>query len=157
VKVVQDVLRTKGNAVWSVHPYATVLDALELMAWKNVGALLVIEDDHVVGIFSERDYARKVILEGRSSLNTFIREIMTRQVLFVRPEQTIEECMALMTQARIRHLPVMQDSKLVGLVSIGDVVKELIADKDLKIQQLENYINGRGYGADPLQEPELAR
>ena len=154
MRIVQDILKTKGTVVWSVQPYATVLDALELMARKNVGALLVTEGDRVVGIFSERDYARKVRLEGRSSLNTFVREIMTEQVLFVQPEQTIEECMALMTEAHVRHLPVLDGTKLVGVISIGDAVKALLADKDLEIQQLENYIDGRGYGADPLQKRE---
>ena len=154
MRIVQDILKTKGTVVWSVQPYATVLDALELMARKNVGALLVTEGDRVVGIFSERDYARKVRLEGRSSLNTFVREIMTEQVLFVHTEQTIEECMALMTEAHVRHLPVLDGTKLVGVISIGDAVKALLADKDLEIQQLENYIDSRGYGADPLQKRE---
>ena len=154
MRIVLDILRTKGNAVWSVHPYATVHEALILMAEKNVGALLVVEGDHIAGIFSERDYARKVLLEGRSSLNTFVKEIMTSKVLFVRPAQPIEECMALMTQAHIRHLPVMEGSKLIGVISIGDVMKELLADRDLEIQQLENYIDGRGYSADPLQRRE---
>ena len=154
MRIVLDILNAKGTTVWSVHPWATVHEALELMAEKNVGALLVI-DEGVVGIFSERDYARKVILEGRSSLNTFVREIMTDKVIFVRPDQTIDECMAIMTGARVRHLPVMVGSRLVGVISIGDVVKQLIADKDGEIQQLENYIDGRGYGADPLQKREL--
>jgi CBS domain-containing protein len=124
MRIVLDILKTKGNTVWSVHPCATVHEALKLMAEKNVGALLVI-DEGVVGIFSERDYARKVILEGRSSLNTFVREIMTDKVIFVRPDQSIAECMAIMTRARVRHLPVMDGSRLVGVISIGDVVKEL--------------------------------
>jgi len=156
MRIVVDILKAKGNTVWSIHPSATVHEALRLMAEKNVGALLVV-DGSVVGIFSERDYARKVILEGRSSLNTLVREIMTEKVLFVQPEQSIDECMAIMTRAHVRHLPVMEGSKLVGIISIGDVVKGLIADKDMEIQQLENYIDGRGYGADPLQKREVVR
>jgi signal-transduction protein with cAMP-binding, CBS, and nucleotidyltransferase domain len=156
MKIVQDILRTKGNAAWSIHPDSTVHDALKLMAERNIGALLVMEEDHISGIFSERDYARKVILAGRSSLTTTVKEIMTEQVIFVRPEQSIEECMALMTQAHVRHLPVMEGSKLRGVISIGDVVKEIIADQDLEIQQLENYILGRGYSADPLQSRKSA-
>ncbi|MCL5996776.1 MAG: CBS domain-containing protein [Chloroflexi bacterium] len=151
MRIVLDILRVKGHAVWSIHPGSTVYEALQAMAEKNVGALLVIEDDRLVGIFSERDYARKVILAGRSSLNTAVKEIMSDRIIFVRPEQTIDECMALMTQNRVRHLPVLDGSKLIGVISIGDVVKEIIADQTLEIQQLENYILGRGYVADPLQ------
>jgi CBS domain-containing protein len=139
---VEQILRHKGRAFWSVSPNAMVIDALRLMAEKDVGALLVLEAGRLVGIISERDYARKVILKGRSSLQTPVREIMTQAVLFVRPDQTVEECMALMTEKRIRHLPVFVEGQVAGLVSIGDVVKASIDAKDFMIKQLENYITG---------------
>ena len=139
---VEQILRHKGRAFWSVSPNAMVIDALRLMAEKDVGALLVLEAGSLVGIISERDYARKVILKGRSSLQTPVREIMTQTVLFVRPGQTVEECMALMTEKRIRHLPVLLDGQVVGVISIGDVVKASIDAKDFMIKQLENYITG---------------
>ncbi len=151
MRMVSDILRRKGRVVWSVHPDASVYEALQHMAEKDVGALLVIEDGQLVGIFSERDYARKIILMGRSSLSTAVRQIMTGDVITIRPGQDLEECMELMTNHRVRHLPVMDHGELVGVISIGDVVKEIIADKTLEIEQLENYIGGRGYGADPLQ------
>ncbi|HEY66629.1 MAG TPA: CBS domain-containing protein [Caldilineae bacterium] len=146
MKLVKDILNVKGRDVWSVSPDATVYEALQLMADKNIGAVLVVEEGEVVGILSERDYARKVILKGRSSLNTPVKEIMTSKVYYVSPEQTIEECMTLMTEKRIRHLPVLEDGRLVGIISIGDVVKAIISDQQVTIQQLENYILGRGYG-----------
>jgi CBS domain-containing protein len=140
---VGQLLRSKGNAVWSVIPDTTVYDAIKLMAEKEVGALLVLEGDKLVGIISERDYARKVILRGRSSKDTPVRDIMTERVLYVRPEQTIEECMALMTAKRVRHLPVCEDDHVIGVVSIGDLVKSVISQQEYLIQQLENYIAGR--------------
>lgn len=149
--LVSDILRTKGREVWSIHPDATVYEALQMMADKDVGALVVIDKDQVVGIFSERDYARKVILAGLSSLHTTVSHIMSTRVLFVIPDQSIEECMALMTENRVRHLPVIVNKQLVGLVSIGDAVKSIISDQDIQIRQFENYISGRGYSADPLQ------
>lgn len=139
---VAQVLQEKGCNVWSIAPDATVYEALELLAEKDVGALLVLEDSKVVGIISERDYARKVALKGRVSRDTLVREIMTDKVYYVRPEQTIEECMALMTAERVRHLPVLVDDQLVGIVSIGDVVKAVISDQKFLIQQLEQYITG---------------
>ena len=142
MKTVKQILRDKGGKVLSIDPGATVFDALKLMAEKNVGALLVLEGGTVVGILSERDYARKVILHGKSSLNTPVRDIMTDRVMFIRPEQTVEECMALMTEKHIRHLPVLVDNQLVGVVSIGDLVKASIDEKDFVIKQLENYITG---------------
>ena len=142
MKTVKQILRDKGGKVLSIDPGATVFDALKLMAEKNVGALLVLEGGRVVGILSERDYARKVILHGKSSLNTPVRDIMTDRVMFIRPEQTVEECMALMTEKHIRHLPVLVDNQLVGVVSIGDLVKASIDEKDFVIKQLENYITG---------------
>ena len=140
---VAQLLHDKGRAVWTVAPEATVYAALSLMAEKNVGALVVVEDARVVGILSERDYARKVILKGKFSKDTLVREIMTDKVYFLRPEQTIEECMALITAEHIRHLPVLVDDQLVGVISIGDVVRVVISEKEFLIKQLEHYITGR--------------
>jgi CBS domain-containing protein len=138
---VAQILKTKSNqAVHSVAPASSVFDALKLMAAKNIGALLVSEGGKVAGIFTERDYARKIVLMGKSSKDTPIREVMTTEVLFVRPDQTSEECMALMTENRMRHLPVMDQGKLIGLVSIGDLVKDVISEQKFLIQQLEQYI-----------------
>jgi len=142
MKSVSQLLRAKGREVWWVTPDTSVYDALKLMADKNVGALLVLEADKLVGIFSERDYARKVILKGKASKDTPVKEIMSSQVFYVRPEQSIEECMALMTNKRIRHLPVLEGNQLVGLISIGDVVKAIISEQEFTIKQLENYITG---------------
>jgi CBS domain-containing protein len=139
---VRDLLRVKGTTVWTIAPDATVYDALALMAEKDIGALLVMAGDALVGILSERDYARKVVLRGRTSRETPVREIMTDRVLCVRPEQTIEECMALMTNKRIRHLPVLEDDRVRGLISIGDVVKSIISEQEFVIEQLEKYIRG---------------
>lgn len=135
-------LQRKGNQVWSTHPDATVFEALRSMAEKDIGALLVMESGQVVGIFSERDYARKVILEGKSSKETLVREIMTPQVVCVTPQHTIEECMAVMTEKRIRHLPVLEAGEVVGVISIGDVVKSIISEQEFVIEQLTNYITG---------------
>ncbi len=139
---VNQILQTKGHEVLSVSPDTLVYDALKLMAEKNVGALLVIEGDKLRGIFSERDYARKVILHGKSSKEIPVKEIMSADVFTIRPQQSIEECMALMTNKRIRHLPVIEENKLVGLISIGDVVKAIISEQEFTIKQLENYITG---------------
>jgi len=140
---VRQCLKNKGNRIWSIHPDATVYQALQLMAEKDVGALLVIEGESVVGIFSERDYARKVILHGKTSRETPVREIMTQQVIFVDIDQSIADCMALMTNRHIRHLPVLEGDRLAGVISIGDVVKEIIAEQEHVITQLENYITGQ--------------
>jgi CBS domain-containing protein len=142
VKTVKHLLQDKKQGTWSITPDSLVYDALKLMAEKGVGALLVLESGKLVGIISERDYARKVILQGKSSLDTPVKEIMTENVIWVRPEQTIEECMALMTDKRIRHLPVLVNDEVIGVVSIGDVVKAEIAEKDFLIKQLHNYITG---------------
>ena len=142
MKTVAQLLRTKGHGVLSVSPELSVFEALKVMAEKNVGALLVLEGERLVGVFSERDYARKVILKGKSSKDTPVREIMSSHVLYVRPEQTIEDCMALMTDKRVRHLPVLEHGQLVGVISIGDVVKALIAEQQFIIAQLQNYITG---------------
>jgi CBS domain-containing protein len=120
-----------------------VYEALRVMAEKDVGALLVMEDGSLVGIISERDYARKVILKGKTSRETLVREIMTERPVCVRADQTIEECMALMTNKRIRHLPVLENNQLIGVISIGDVVKDIISEQEFMIEQLENYITGR--------------
>lgn len=146
MKLVSDILQTKGFEKWAVQPETTVYDALSLMADKDIGALLVLDNDRLVGIFSERDYARKVILEGKSSKITPVKDIMSTKVYFVSPEQTIEECMALMTSKHIRHLPVMRDERVQGVISIGDVVKAIISDQEFTIDQLERYISGGGYG-----------
>ena len=139
---VRQLINRKGNAVWHTQPDVTVFEALSLMAEKGIGALLVLEEHNLVGIFSERDYARKVILMGRSSRSTAVREIMTKKVLVVHPSQTMDDCMALMTDKHIRHLPVMEDDSVIGIISIGDVVKEIISDQEFVIGQLENYITG---------------
>jgi CBS domain-containing protein len=136
------ILQEKGNRIWSVAPATMVYDALALMAENNLGAVLVMEEARIVGIFSERDYARKVTLKGKSSRETPVREIMTGDVLFVRPNHSIQDCMALMTDKRIRHLPVMEGAKPIGVISIGDVVKAIISEHEFVIRQLENYIAG---------------
>jgi CBS domain-containing protein len=140
MKTVTQLLRTKAAAVLSVAPGTPVFDALQVMADKNVGALLVLEAERLVGIFSERDYARKVILKGKASREISVSEIMSTHVLYVRPEQTIEECMALMTDKRVRHLPVLDKERVVGVISIGDVVKAIIDEQGFMIEQLQNYI-----------------
>jgi CBS domain-containing protein len=132
----------KGHEVWSVHPDDSVFDAIKKMADKEVGSLVVLEDDRIVGIITERHYARNVILKGRSSPETQVRDIMTTRVVCTRPEQTVRECMAVMTEKRIRHLPVVDQKRLVGLVSIGDLVKSIIADQEFTIEQLIHYIHG---------------
>ena len=140
MKTVHQILETKGYEVWSIAPDASVFDAINLMADKSVGALLVLDDGDLVGIISERDYARKVILRGRSSKDTPVSEIMIRNVITTTPEKTAEHCLALMTAKRIRHLPVLVDDQLVGIVSIGDLVRTVITDQKILIEQLENYI-----------------
>ena len=139
---VSDLLNNKGRDVWSLPPDATVYEAIERMAQKGVGALLVMEGTRLNGIVSERDYARKVILKGKSSRETPVREIMSSPVLCAHPEMTLEEAMALMTDKRVRHLPVAADEKVVGVISIGDVVRAILQDKETYIQQLTTYITG---------------
>ena len=133
-------LQAKSRQLWSVSPHDTVYTAIQLMDAKGVGALLVLHEGTLTGILSERDYARKVILKGRSSNDTQVKEIMTRQVYYTFPEQDIEECLVVMTEHRIRHLPVMQDEHVVGMISMGDVVKEIIKEQQDRISQLEHYI-----------------
>ena len=144
MQTVRELLGKKGGQIWSVSPDSTVYDALQLMAEKNIGAVLVRDGDHVLGIVSERDYARQVILKGKTSRDTPVREIMTTRVIYVVPERTVEDCMALMTDKRIRHLPVLANGKLVGVLSIGDIVKAVISEKQFMIEQLESYITSGG-------------
>ena len=139
---VRQILDDKGYDVWTTTPDTTVYEALQLMAEKNVWALVVLDRREVVGLISERDYARKVVLKGKTSLNTPVREIMTAKVVSVCPKQSAEECMALMTDQRTRHLPVLENGRSVGIVSIGDVVKKIIHNQEFTIQQLDNYITG---------------
>jgi CBS domain-containing protein len=139
---VKQILSEKGHEVWSTSPDTTVFDALKFMSDKSVGALVVLDDLEVVGVFSERDYARKVMLKGKSSKKLPVKEIMTRRVVCVKPGNTTEECMALMTDKHIRHLPVVDGDELVGIISIGDVVKAIISQQELVIEQLESYITG---------------
>ena len=142
MQTVRDILKAKGSDVWSVEPDATVFDALQRMAAKEVGALVVLQGEQIVGLISERDYARKVILHGRASSTTLVREIMTSPVVYIHLDQAIEECMSLMTEKRTRHLPVIENGKLVGLISIGDIVKSIIADQQFIIEQLVRYVSG---------------
>jgi CBS domain-containing protein len=137
-----DILRAKGHAVWSVPPTATVLDALRVMAEHDIGAVLVLDGDRLVGILSERDYARKVVLAGRSSKDSQVKEVMTAHVMCVAPNRSIDDCMALMTEKRLRHLPVLEHKQIVGIVSIGDLVKATIDEQQSTIAQLQTYITG---------------
>ncbi len=139
--LVSQILKTKGNKIWSIAPQETAYKALQLMSEKNLGALLVIDKGKVVGLFTERDYARKVILKGKSSKTTAVSELMTKEVLYVDPETSVENCMSLMTEKFVRHLPVMKKKQLVGVVSQGDVVKQLIADQKFENEELERYIH----------------
>ena len=139
---IREVLHNKQGAVWTILPDATVLDAIQMMADKNVGALLVTKDDKLIGIISERDYSRKVVLKGRSSKDTPVRDILSGHVIHVSPDHTVDECMRLMTEHRVRHLPVLEGNKVVGVVSIGDLVNWIISAQSSTIQQLEAYITG---------------
>ena len=139
---VRQVLNGKGGDVWTLDPEDTVLDAIRVMADKDVGALVVVEDGKPIGIFTERDYARKMILEDRQSKSTSVRDVMSTRIVCASPDQTIEECMAVMTEKRVRHLPVLAEGKLAGIVSIGDLVKSRIADQEFIIEQLAHYIHG---------------
>lgn len=146
MQTVAHILKSKDNqAVWSIAPTAMVLEAIKLLAERGIGALLVMEGEQVVGIVTERDYARKVHIKGRLSDNTPVSDIMTSPVMYVRPDQTNEQCMALMTENRLRHLPVMHEGKLIGLISIGDLVKDIISEQQFIIQQLEHYIMGERF------------
>jgi CBS domain-containing protein len=136
-----DILRLKGNSIWSIAPDVKIIEALHTMAEKGVGALLVMDGDKLIGIVTERDYARKVALEERSSRESLVSDIMSNRVLCARPDQTVHECMALMSDKRARHLPVIDHKKVIGVISIGDLVKAIIAEQKFEIEQLQNYIN----------------
>jgi CBS domain-containing protein len=140
---VGSILRHKGREVWSIEPSASVLQAISLMADRSIGAVLVMSDGQLVGIMSERDYARKVVLLARVSNDTLVAEIMTSPVIVVGPQQTVEECMRLMTQKRIRHLPVVDQGQVIGIVSIGDLVRKVVTTQGEMIQHLQEYIAGR--------------
>lgn len=142
MRTVGQLLQDKGHKVWSVTPTTTVYEALELMADKGIGALVVLDGSGIAGLVSERDYARKVILEGRSSRDTPVADIMTRAVLYTTPEQSVTDCMSVMTERKFRHLPVLDGGALVGMISIGDLVKAIIAEQEFVIGQLETYISG---------------
>ncbi|MDD5671539.1 MAG: CBS domain-containing protein [Candidatus Omnitrophica bacterium] len=142
MSTVKEILKEKGNAVWSVAPDISVYEALNVMAEKNLGAVLVMKEGTLVGIFSERDYARNVIQDDRPARDILVSDLMTREITSVDPQKTMEECMALMTSKRIRHLPVYENNQVVGVISIGDVVKKIISDKQFTIKVLENYIAG---------------
>lgn len=135
-----EILRVKGTDVWSIGPDETILIAIQLMASHEIGALLVMDNDKLVGIVTERDYTRKVALEDRSSKKSLVREIMSHKVLCARPEQTVQECMALMTDKRARHLPVVDHKKVIGIISIGDLVQSIIAEQKFEIEALQHYI-----------------
>ena len=143
MRTVKDILRAKGSKVYSISPDATVYEALNRMADKNVGALLVLELEQIVGLISERDYARKTILKGRFSKETAVKEIMTTNVITVGPGEDLEKCMELFTDKHVRHLPVIEDEKIIGIISIGDVVKGVIDHKEFIIQEQEKYIKGK--------------
>lgn len=140
---IKRILEAKGHDIWSVEPSATVYEAIHLLAEKKIGALLVMKKDQLVGIFSERDYARQIILKDRSSEATRVEEIMTNKVVHVQPNDEIGDCMALMTEHRIRHLPVIDKKKVVGMISIGDLVRAVIAEQQSTINDLEKYISGQ--------------
>ena len=139
---IAQLLNVKGNQIWSVEPKATIFEALEIMSEKEIGALLVMEDGKLTGIFSERDYARKVILKGKSSKETPVGELMTKKVFYIDSQKTLNDCMAMMTAKRIRHVPVIEDNQVMGIVTIGDVVNQIISEQEVTINHLENYITG---------------
>src|SRR5215207_2774886 len=139
---VRQLLDQKGSTIWSIGADATVFDAIAKMDEEDVGSLIVMDGEEIVGIMTERHYARSVVLKGKTSLTTKIRDIMERHVIVARPEQSVEQCMAVMTEKRVRHLPVMQEHKVIGIVSIGDLVKSVISDQKFAIDQLVHYIHG---------------
>ena len=141
MKTVRQIIEPKRPRLLTISPGATVYDALKMMADNEVGALVVLDQGHLAGIFSERDYARKVILHGKSSKETLVSEIMTSRVLCIGPDQSVDQCMALMTDKRVRHLPVLERKQVIGVISIGDVVKEVISEQRFMIEQLEQYIH----------------
>ena len=142
---VQDILRIKGPQVWSISPETTVIEALQILAEKQIGALLVLQNDDIVGVVSERDFVRGIALEKFCELERPVSEVMTCDVVTISPQDNIEDCMQVMTEEHIRHLPVVEDGKLIGLVSIGDVVKAMITSREFTIEQLQKFIEGGGY------------
>jgi CBS domain-containing protein len=142
MNTIGQLLESKGKDIWTIAPNATVFEGLRIMAKRNVGALLVIDKDNLIGIFSERDYARKVILEGKSSKDTAVGELMTKDVYYIDPKNTLQESMAVMIARHIRHMPVLDKDRLVGMVTLGDVVKQIIAEQEFTIRELEKYISG---------------
>lgn len=149
---VETLLAQKDGRVWSISPDATVYEALVLMDQKNIGALLVMQGDHLIGILSERDYARKIIIKGKSSKETLVNEVMTTEVCYVDKKTKTEECLAIMSDKRIRHLPVYENNQLIGLISIGDVVKSIISEQEIVIDDLFNYIHGIYYSPHQAQQ-----
>ena len=142
MKTIKELLQKKGDMIWSVEPDMTVYDALKLMSDANIGAVLVMESGKIAGILSERDYARKIIIKGKTSKETLVREIMTEKVYYITPEVSVENAMAIMSDKHIRHLPVIENEKVMGVISIGDVVKTVISEQQYKIEQLEKYVMG---------------
>jgi len=142
MNTIQELLNNKGSEIFSVQIDAPVIEALHLLAEKSIGALIVLEGERLAGILSERDYARRVILQGRTSSDTKVKEIMTSHVVCARPDQKIEECLAIMSEKRVRHLPILENKQLAGMVSIGDLVKAIIAEQKFQIEQMEHYISG---------------
>lgn len=139
---VREILQNKDSQLWTIEASASVFEALEMMAEKNIGSLLVMENDKLQGIFSERDYARGIVLKGKTSRLTAVSDLMTKDVVYVAADDRLKECMALMTSKRVRHLPVYQDGELIGILSIGDLVKQIISDQEFTIRELEKYITG---------------
>jgi CBS domain-containing protein len=142
MKTVRNLLNFKGDQVWTTTPEMPVIEALKLMGEKEIGALVILEDDQVVGIFTERDYARKLILQGRASKNTRVKDVMSSPVISVKPQQSLLECMSLMTKQRIRYLPVMEQGQLKGILSIGDVLHAVIDDQENELQRMEQTVRG---------------
>lgn len=142
MEMVRQLLKKKGHQIWSIGPDASVYEALELMAKKEIGALVVVEGARIAGVVSERDYARNVVLKGRLSKDTRVREIMTTRVVHAHPDHSVQECMELMTEKRVRHLPVLEEESLLGIISIGDLVKSIMSEQQFMIEQLEHYISG---------------
>jgi CBS domain-containing protein len=139
---VRQLISQKGTIIWSIHADATVFDAVAKMAEKDIGSLVVMEGEKIVGLITERHYARNVVLKGKTSPAMAVRDIMERRVIVAQPEQSLEQCMSLMTEKRVRHLPVLEGEQLIGIVSIGDLVKSIISDQKFKIEQLEHYLHG---------------
>ena len=142
MSTVRQLLNQKDRNVWSIHPDATMFDAVAKMAEKDVGSLVVMDGEKLLGIVTERHYARNIVLKGKTSPTTPVRDIMETRIIIARPEQSVEQCMALMTEKRVRHLPVLEGERLIGIVSIGDLVKSIIGDQKFIIDQLEHYIHG---------------